>query len=352
MEKISKKDVQLDEKIRSGTANIDDYFELGNTYLKRGQYEKLLDLYAELRLKQLSDIELARVYNEEGEAFLAYGEIEKAKILFEKSLQYLYSCGDSAECLLWKGLNHYNLFLYEYDNNLSENHAINALKCFESLIENLPQEQSDHKIHSCIADIYMKFGDYRKALAAYDIALKLSPDDDDKIWILTGIASIYSQKKEYDKSLNYFREALQKAKIAKVPTSKIYYDMGELFFKENRLDEAKNAFQEALKSKDSDPLLKGNSIYDIGIFWHLGIIAYRMQDDVNIINYLEKVLMIIDKRHYYYANSHLTLGHYYWSIGDYEKAREHYNQVLIAPRAADEEIEMAKDCLAKIPLNA
>jgi tetratricopeptide (TPR) repeat protein len=179
----------------------------------------------------------------------------------------------------------------------------------------------------------------------------LTSDDSDKIWILTGIASIYSDKKEYDRALHFFREALQLAQITKTPASKIHHDMGVLFFEENRLYDATNEFQEALRVKDKEILLRDNPSYEISILWHLSSIAYGMRDYENMIIYLRKVSNLIDNNNYYYANTHLKLGHYYSWKGAYEKAREHYNQVLIAPKAGYEEVEMAKTCLSQLPLH-
>jgi tetratricopeptide (TPR) repeat protein len=92
-EKNIKREIEIEERISSGTADIIDYFELGDIYLSSGKYNELLYLYSELKSYQLSHLELARVYHEEGEAYLSCGIEEKAWESFTESLQvnsYLY----------------------------------------------------------------------------------------------------------------------------------------------------------------------------------------------------------------------------------------------------------------------
>lgn len=345
------REIELEELIHKDLASIDDYFELGNIYLRHGYYHKLIEIYGKLLMKPLSYMNMARVYHEEGEAFLRQSKLEESKILFHKSLQSLISCGYSYESIFCRGLNNYNLFKYATDLEPAENYANEALKYFKLLLANFPNDQDNHMIFSYIADIYLTLGDHKDALTFYKKALELEPTDREKAWIFAGIASVYLQKKEYDKSLNYFNEALRKAEISKEPASRIYFDIGILFFEQDQLNNAKNAFLEALGSKDTDHFLKQDILYDADILWHLATIAYRTQDFENAFKYCVKVLELIDDSHCYYADTHLMLGHYYSWTDDYEKASEHYNQVIVAPIADSDAREMAKSCLSQLHLD-
>jgi tetratricopeptide (TPR) repeat protein len=182
----------------------------------------------------------------------------------------------------------------------------------------------------------------------YGAALEISSDTHDVVWALTGIASTYGKKKELHKAIHYFEEALRKANNT-FPITQIYYQLGKMYFDANYMSKSGQAFRNALKYRNNDPASKNNQEYETDILWHLGIIAYEEDDYDNIVPYLSKVLEKIDDDHYYYANSHLTLGHYYLMIEDYKKARRHYNKVLTAARAANEELKTAKEYLAQTP---
>ena len=128
--------------------------------------------------------------------------------------------------------------------------------------------------------------------------------------------------------------------------------MGKMYFENDYLSEADTAFRNALQKYENDVLLGGNKEYKLDIFWYLGMIAYETGKEKDIVKFFKEIMLNIDNSHYYYANIHITLGHYYSIKNNYDKARDHYNIVLSAPYATDEEINMAKSCLSQIPLNA
>ena len=345
-----KRITELEEKISQGSTNINEYIELGSLYVENGQHDNFLKLSNQIEKFQLSKWETAILHYDKGEALKLSNRIEEALSSFKKSLEVTPQKDDSADALSLEGLNHYNLFLLLQDSKESHQHAQDAIRCFELLVKKYPSYEDKHRIYSYLADTYEKLGEYEPSLHYYNLALEISSNNYELVWALIGMATTYGMAKKYEESEEYFSKALLKANKS-VPTSKIYYEQGEMYFESNDLTKAAKAFQNALKYQKDDPRLKDNQEYEIDIFWHLGTIAYELNKEKDVIKYFEKVLGSIDNSHYYYANSHLSLGHFYRMREDYIRARKHYHKVLTAPHAADEEIKMAKEWLAKLPQN-
>jgi tetratricopeptide (TPR) repeat protein len=348
--KVIERIIELEEKINQGSTNVAEYIELSSLYIESGQHDNFLKLSNQLEKFPLSKWETAILHYDKGEALQLSNRMEEALSSFKKSLQAIPPKDDSADTLSLKGLNHYNLFLLLQDSKESRQHAQDAIRCFELLIKKYPNYEDKHRIYSYLADTYEKLGKYEPSLHYNNLALEISSNNYELVWALIGMATTYGMAKKYRESEEYFNKALRKANKS-VPTSKIYYEQGKMYFEGNDLTKAAKAYRNALKYKKDDPKLKDNQEYEIDIFWHLGTIAYELDNEKDIVKYFEKVLECIDNSHYYYANSHLSLGHFYTVKKDYITARKHYYKVLIAPHAADEEIKMAKEWLAKLPSN-
>lgn len=346
--KSSKRIAELEEKLNQRSVNLNEYIELGSLYVENGQHDNFLKLFNQIEKFQLSKWETAILYYDKGEALQLSNRIEEALSSFKKSLHAIPPKDDSADTLSLKGLNHYNLFLLLQDSKESRQHAQDAIRCFELLIKKYPNYEDKHRIYSYLADTHEKLGEYESSLHYNNLALEISSNNYELVWSLIGMATSYGIAKKYRESEEYFTKALDKANKS-VPTSKIYYEQGKMYFESNDLTKAAKAFRNALKHQKDDLQLKDNQEYEVDILWHLGTIAYELDKEKDIVKYFEKVLGSIDESHYYYANSHLALGHFYTMKEDYIKARKHYRKVLIAPHAADEEIKMAKEVLAKLP---
>jgi len=85
-------------------------------------------------------------------------------------------------------------------------------------------------------------------------------------------------KSEYDKSLDYYREA----QIAAPDNPIVYYNIGDALYKTGKYDESNNEYSKALNSKDK--LLRSKAYYNMGNN------AYAQEKPDEAINYYKKCL--------------------------------------------------------------
>jgi len=343
----TKKEVELEERIRQGSRDVNDYIELRNMYFESSQLDKLLRLCDEIKKLELSNLELGHVLYQEGEALRMLSRMEEAIASYRQSLRILGPEASCFEASYLRALNHYTLFLLSLDLSEKNLHARKALHYFSLIRKQAACYDDKYMILSRMTDIYSRLGEYQTALDFYKEILEMSSDDADTAWALNGIATIHTMRKDYARAKRYFKEALRKANRTRL-TSKIYYDMAIMYIEAEELFEAKEAFQSALRYRDSDTELRDNREYEIDIFWHLGTIGYETNKEKEGAMYLERVLENIDDSHYYYTNVLLTLAHLYLKMKDYKTARDYYNSVISSRSATDEDIQIAEECLGRI----
>ena len=344
---------KIEIKVQEGSNNINEHLTLGALYFDAGDFDKLISLYDKTLRLSLSELDKGRIYYERGEAYQLSSRYEYSIKSFEKAIKTLQNVESSWESLYIKGISSYNLFLLCLDRDKLKQYSDDAINYFNLIIDEHSVHQDIHHVYSSLADIYAKLEEYDKAEYFYSSALEQHVDDLALVQYLSGMASVYGKKSQYDKAIKHFNEALRKANKKSINTSKIYYEMGVVYLAGNFLSEAEKALQIALEEKKSDPLLKDNQEYEVDILWYLGTTAYELgnsDDDVEI--YFSKVLELIDNNHFYYTSTHLTLAHLYASMNKDRKAKEHYNNVLIAPFADEEDKKMAKECLSQLSFDA
>lgn len=336
----------LEGRAQKGIADINCYFRLASLYFEEGDFEKVLSLYNGISEKKLTSIEHARVLREKGVASQLLNRIEDALSLFRASLNKAHNLPDSIEVLDIRGLDLHSIF--DLTENMEEKMrcASEAIDCFNKLKIDYKVREEEYLVNSYLADIYVKIGQYDNALSLYKEIIEESTDIHDSVWALVGVASIFELKGEYQNSFNCLTDALKQAGNT-VPTSKIYFDLGKLHFAENEYEAAKEAFQKALSKMKAENLLKNNEEYKNDILWHLGMIAYNLEED-NVIFYFSDILKRIETDHLYYPNINITIGHFYIKENSFQKARYYYERALLSETISEEEQKMAEECLAKL----
>jgi tetratricopeptide (TPR) repeat protein len=337
----------LESRIENGSRNAEDYLSLGKVYLDRGDYDKLLELYARTSTLPLSDEERAIILYEKGQAYRLSGKKEDAISCCE---EYLELFGNEKDDLLlaMSGLNYYNLSLlslYQLDQEeKSSEYAKRALEAFETLLQKYPDYEEKTMVYAHISELYGRFEEYGKAIDSCKKAIETARNGEERMDSLLILGSINMGKENYQEAEEAYRQAFMLAKEEK-DLSRIYFEYGKMCFVSNRIQDAIEAFNNAMKFMKSDPLIRDDKGYAADILWYLGSLYFEKQEYDRAMEYMERTLECIEENHVYKCNIYITLGHCYFAKGDYTMAQGYYNNTLLSPLATKEEIDMANESL-------
>lgn len=135
-----------------------------------------------------------------------------------------------------------------------------ALDIFQQFSEKQPEF---YQTHMLIGNCYKETGELEQALSAYQKALSLAPaDNTDKTFmsqIEAAIGDLYIRKNDLKTAQDHFKKSLEYS-----PTDEILaYNVGEIFFSNNKTDEALMYFKLAssIKPQWSQPFLKLGYVY-------------------------------------------------------------------------------------------
>ncbi len=343
---------ELESKIKDGSKCFEDYTSLGLIYFDREDFYEYLVLLDKVLVLSLINIERAITLSDKGEALELLGKRIEAHPCFEQSLNLLTNEEETPDILYIKGKNHLKLTLSYFNDERECEHINQAIEKFKVLLEKELDYEVKHKATSYLAESYCRNNEFDKAVEYYKKAVKISNNDDDKVWSLHGIATVYRERADYKKSEEAFKQALDIADDKKY-YSKLYFDMGEMYFNSDHKRDAFDAFNNALNYKEYAQYFKDNNVYIAEIYWYLGSLVYNSIYDHNdgfdkVIGFLRKTLEDINEDHGYYYDSHITLGHCYLAKGDYDKAKEHYDIVKAATSVTEEQKDMVSKCLKEI----
>ncbi len=152
---------------------------------------------------------------------------------------------ESTLSLLDKGTQLYNERQYEP-----------AIAQFELFLESNPEA---YQVKLNIADCYREMGDYPKATELYNKVLELAASD--KVLgkqvagkAEAGIGDIYLKQNKLEEAQEYFRKSIESSPDDEV----LAYNVGEIYFSNQNLAEARKYFELAAKIKPDwpDPYLK------------------------------------------------------------------------------------------------
>ncbi len=345
---------ELEQKVRQGSASLEDYAILRMVYSESYRYDDLLKLLNLLiSQSQLTDLNLATVYNEKGILLQRLTRLEEAIACFHQSLQILQTQDDALEsenvvdALFLTAMNYLDLFSVESTDD-SPHYAEEAIRACTSLLAHPLDDQKAYEIYCCLGMIYVHFEEYESAHLSYQRALDIATTTQDAVSTLVEIASTYGKQRKFEQAISTLDQAFQQAEHT-LPLTAIYYEFGRLYTEMEHFSQASEAFRHALQSLQHDPALQADSEYIIDIYWRLGTLAYQEQHFEQAARYFLHVVEHIDDTHYYYADSHLTLGHCYLVREYYQEALMHYHHVLTASRCSPEQKTLALESIARLP---
>lgn len=187
--------------------------------------------------------------------FMVNNQLDSAYYFYtraEKKFKQINSNLDLAKIYINKSVVQYNAGDY---NGAS----LNASKCF-LLLKKIPNsELQRYQISTISGNIYNELGDYDKALEFHNKAYEIVKSNDfennqpNEGVCLNNIGNTYKEKKEYEKSIYYFKNALKDKKIKNdIELIALLYDnLGFSKLKMNEFSGLPNLFYESKKISDS-----------------------------------------------------------------------------------------------------
>jgi tetratricopeptide (TPR) repeat protein len=179
-----------------------------------------------------------------------------------------------------------------------------------------------------------KDGQYDEAIAAYEKFLEANPG---LYQIQVSIADCYREKGEFDKAIALYNEVLsQSAADATLGTemaAKALSGIGNCYLKQGRLEEAQGYFQKSIEASPKDEVLAYN----------VGEIFFSNQGLDQAIRYFEMAAQIKPD----WPDPYLKLGYVYLNKADNAKAAESFEKFL-ALEPEGERAAQAKNILAFI----
>ena len=196
-----------------------------------------------------------------------------------------------------------------------------------------------------LGSVYSQKGDQDKALEYFIKSLSIIGEKS----LLAGlsynnIGTIYLEKGDYDQALEYFQKALtirlQVLGEENTEIAKYYNNIGIAYTGKGDYDKALEFFQKALSI--GLRILGEDHIYVANNYNNTGTVYSQKGDYDQAIKYYEKSLSIrlkiLGENHQDVAGSYINIGIIYWKKGDYEKALEiHQKSLTILLRLFEED---------------
>ncbi len=171
--------------------------------------------------------------------------------------------------------------LFERGNNLfAEKKYDEAISVFEQFLEKNPNV---YQAHLNIGDCYREKGELEKAIEEYNIVLEHAKEDETSgremtAKALANIGDCYLKRGDYENAQDFFRKSIES-----YPENEILaYNVGEIFFASQKVDEAIHYFELASQIKS-----------DWGLpYWKLGYAYLNKGDNESALKYFKKFLEI------------------------------------------------------------
>ncbi len=227
---------------------------------------------------------LAAIYN-------AKGEQRAVKDAYSKAIEYNPSYTPAR----------FNLGLIY----LREKKWREAADQFQSIINFNPQHA---RAYFNLGRSNYRLNNYDQALKNYQAALELKNGDYPEVIVNIGL--IHSAKKDYEKAIECYSEALKTNKSS----AKLYYNIGIAYSKFNQIDKAIQAFESAIEYRPKYAQA----------WYHIGLLHARKQNATQSIYAYQQAVRIKPD----YRSAQLNLAVSLTRIGELKKAENIYRTVL------------------------
>jgi Tfp pilus assembly protein PilF len=181
----------------------------------------------------------------------------------------------------------------------------NAVREFKRAISLSPQSDNAVTAYDYLATAYLKQGNNKEAIKAYQSALRLSPNRDD---LYNKLGNILLEEGNPDQAIRSYQSALR---IAPHSTN-YFYSLGEAYLAKGSVEDAKSQFQKIIQFSPEE----------YGGYYGLGQAYYKAGEYEKAVEQFEKVVNL--KEDFLYARA--DLGYALTDLGRIEDA---YGQAKI-----------------------
>lgn len=278
----------MSEWVDRDTANVPAQLQLADLWLTTGDTTR-----SEAMLE-----ELVRAYPEDWRAHFALGRLYYVRRQWEKAIEHL----DRARELEEQFVGTWVLMSLAY---LRQDSLAKAAEILQQAVQRFPQEV---QVNFLLGNTLSRLGRKEEAVGFLEAARRLSPDDVD---ILLGLAAVYDELRQYDRSDSIYKIVLEKYPDHPTALNNYAYSLS---VRGERLQEA---YEMAEKALEADP--ENGAFLDT-----MGWILYQMGRYEEALEYIRKA----SERRADSAEVFEHLGDVYEKLGDLEQARRAWRKAL------------------------
>jgi tetratricopeptide (TPR) repeat protein len=342
---LEEKQKQLESDLTANPSDAKKLSQLARLYERGGQRDKAITLYEARREKEPETIEYLRT--------LA-GLYKNAKQTEQAIANY--------KTLLEKDKNRARVYQKELlEIYLSVDLKGEAMAAGEALVSLAP---SDPEVRLTLAQVYQLYRQPEKALNEYRFALRLEPNEPD---YHRQYGEALEAEKRYGEAQEAFRKMLDVAKEDATRLSAVG-SLARIHLQQDRLPELVTEFQRRIRNtpkklaayeelaaiyKESGQIFRGIEVLENGlqnvddksaVLKSLIRVGHEAQDFPKVKSYFEQLVEISGKPT---ANEYERLGQIYGQLGEIEKAKASWNNILKAapkdPKAHDRVAKLLQD---------
>ncbi len=302
------------------------YEKSGDKAYKLNNYKRAIDYYNLALSLTENNADKAQsivsIYKKMGKIYLILGKTDNSEEVFDKAYEIAKENNykpDIADCLLNKGLIHFNYF--EYDK------AIEYFTQAKTLYHETKNLNGIASSSLNLGIIYKVKGDSGKAFSEYEIALEKYIEEENLIGsadTYNNLGNLCKELSDFEKAIGYYQKALETLKKINhdIGLASVYNNIGTLYNSKGETEKSIEYFLKSLEIEDKIGNEKGkavcynnlgNSYIRMGK-WEFaeenftkGLeLAYNIKDNKEVANiYLNNGVMFLYKNDLEYAKSYL-----------------------------------------------
>jgi tetratricopeptide (TPR) repeat protein len=179
-----------------------------------------------------------------------------------------------------------------------------AVREFKRAISLSPQSDNTVNAHDYLGMAFLKLGNNREAIKAYQSALRLSPNRDD---LYNKMGNIFIEEGETNQAIKSYQSALRIE-----PKSTAYlYSLGQAYLAKGSLEDAKSQFEKIIRLAPNE----------YGGFYGIGQAYYKAGENEKAVEQFEKVISMKED----FLSARIDLGYALTDLGRVNDAYEQAN---------------------------